>query len=144
MFIIQLGWKKRITNMKVYKSYLILQIGYHTSMKHHSILLQIQMKFMKRLKGMQKKDLLYICDMMNIVFAVNGAMQTSQLKNAIETETFAWCGDSVHTKEFEINVVLFRVSVGKTNAFVIQVFYPKDLLRDEMNVLIVIYNHHFK
>ena len=142
MFIIQLGWKKRITNMKVYKSYLILQIGYHTSMNHHSILLRLQMKFMKRLKDMQK--IYYICDMMDIVFANNGAIQTSQLQNKIETETFVWCGDSVHTKEFEINVVLFRVSVGKTNAFVIQVFYPKDLSRDEMNVLIVINNHHFK
>ena len=81
---------------------------------------------------------------MNIVFAINGAIQTSQLQNKVETETFICCGDSVHAKKFEINVILFGVSVGKTNEFLIQVFYPKDLSRDEMNVLIVINNHHFK
>ena len=52
-------------------------------------------------------------------------------------------GDSVHIKKFEINVILCRVSVGKTNAFLIQIFYPKDLSRDEMNVLIVINNQIF-
>ena len=37
-------------------------------------------------------------------------------------------------------MILSRVSVSKTNAFLIQVFYPKDLSIDEMNVLIVVIN----